>query len=97
MDPDAVGRVSRDWDEHRLDLHGAAAQVAHAPTSGFTPDVARAAADFVRAWTSHLDRAAELSAEQADALREVLGAWLSADQLSAERALAVLGYLEERR
>jgi hypothetical protein len=97
MEPDEVARVARDWDEQHVDLRVAAEQVAHAPTSGFTPPVARAAADFLRAWTGHTGSAAALSEHEATALRSVLTAWVRADERAAARALWVLGGIEERR
>lgn len=97
MEPEAVARTSRDWDDQHLDLRAAAGQLAHAPTSGFTAPVARAAADFLRAWTEHTGTAAELSEHQADALRAVLAAWLRTDAEAAARALALLPYLQEPR
>lgn len=97
MEPDSVGRTSRDWDEQNADLRAAAGQIAHAPTSGFTAPVARAAADFLRAWTEHTGTAAELSEHQADALRDVLAVWLRTDAEAGARATSLLPYLQERR
>lgn len=97
MEPSSVGRVARDWDEQHVDLRAAAEQIAHAPTSGFTPPVARAAADFLRAWTAHTGAAAALSEHEADGLRSVLGAWLSTDADAAARLLGLLGHVEGPR
>ncbi|CAN5401401.1 hypothetical protein BH09ACT12_BH09ACT12_12100 [soil metagenome] len=97
MVPASVGRVSRDWDEQHVDLRAAAQQLAHAPTAGFTAPVARAAADFVRAWAQHTGAAAELSEHQADALRVVMAAWIRTDEQAGARAFELLPYLDERR
>lgn len=97
LEPDAVGRTARDWDEQHVDLRAAAGQIAHAPTAGFTAPVARAAADFLRAWTDHTGTAAELSEQQGDALRAVLAAWLRTDADAGFRSLRMLSYLRERR
>ncbi len=94
--PDSVARAARDWAEQQVDLLAATGQVAHAPTSGFTAPVARAAADFLRAWADHTGTAAELSGHQADALRGVLGAWLRTDAEAADRLRALAAYLGER-
>ncbi len=97
MDPRAVGRASRDWDEQHVDLRAAASQVAEAPVAGFTPTVAGAAADFLRAWGDHVGAVAELSEQQADALREVMTAWVHADRTAVGRAFVLGSYLEELR
>lgn len=97
MVPPSVGRASRDWDEQHVDLRAAAGQIADAPTSGFTPPVARAVADYLRAWSAHTGTAARLSEEQADALRAVMAAWLRTDEEAGARAFALLPYLEEQR
>lgn len=97
MAPDEVVRVARDWEAQHVDLRVAAEQVAHAPTSGFTPPVARAAADFLRAWTAHAGAAAELAEHEAEALRSVLAAWLRADERAGARAQWVLAGLEALR
>lgn len=94
--PDSIARAARDWAEQQVDLLAASGQIAHAPTSGFTAPVARAAADFLRAWTEHTGTAAELSGHQAEALRGVLGAWLRTDAAAADRVRALAAYLGER-
>lgn len=97
MVPADVGRVSRGWDEQHLDLRAAAAQVDQSPVAGFSPPVERAAADFLRVWGEHVGRAADLSAEQADALRTVMGAWVRTDEVVGADLLVLLPYLEQRR
>ena len=97
MVPADVGRASRGWDEQHHDLRAAAAQVADAPVGGFPPRVERAAADFLRAWGGHVGRAADLSLEQADALRSVMTAWVHTDEVVGADFLLLLPYLEQRR
>ncbi|WP_323792366.1 hypothetical protein [Nocardioides sp.] len=97
MVPTDVGRASRGWDEQHHDLRAAAAQVDQAPVTGFPPRVERAAADFVRAWGDHVGRAADLSAEQADALRSVMAAWVHTDEVIGADFLLLLPYLEQLR
>ena len=77
--PASVLRVARGWDDQHTDLRVASDQVAEAPTSGFSPEVALVAADFLRAWTAHTGAAARLSEQQALDLRSVLAVWLRTD------------------
>lgn len=97
MSPDAVGRVARGWDEQHVDLRAAGGQIAHAPTSGFTPLVGACTADFLRAWSEHTALAAELSEQQADSLRAVIGAWIRADEHVGANAFVLQAALEELR
>lgn len=97
IDPLSVGHASRAWDEQHVDLRAASGQVAHAPTTGFTPRVGCAAADFVRAWAEHTGTAADLSEQQADALRAVLAAWVRTDEAVGAGFFLLLPYLEAQR
>ncbi len=97
VEPSAVVGVARGWDEQHVDLRVAAVQVADAATAGFTPHVTRAVADFLRAWSEHTGAAAQLSQQQADALRDVLGAWLRADAAARVRSSTLSGFVEQWR
>jgi len=95
MDPASVARLARDWDEQHDDLRVASGLLADAPTAGFTPPVARAAADFLRVWSGHVGSLAQLSAHQSRDLTAVLGAWLRADEQAADRGLRLAEQVEQ--
>ncbi len=80
VDPFAIGRVARAWDEQHLDLQAASRQIGAAPLSGFTPTVAGAALRFVAAWQQHTAELAEGCEARADGLRTALDQLLTADR-----------------
>jgi NADPH-dependent glutamate synthase beta subunit-like oxidoreductase len=91
--PGSLTRAAHDWDDQAVDLRVAATLLQDAPTAGFTAPVARAAADFLRAWTAHTGAVAEVSELAAHDLRVVLGALLRTDELVAGEGLRLLGRL----
>ena len=95
--PLSVGRVSRSWDEQALDVSAAAGQIGSAPTGGFTPSVAGAAARFTTAWERHATGLAEEAEARADGLRAVIADYLATDQAAGAELLVLASYLREPR
>ncbi len=97
--PVSVGEASRAWDEQHLDLQAAGEQIGEAPTSGFTPAVAGAAARFVSGWARHTTGLAEEAEAQADGLRTALSDYLATDEAQADvfETLGQRMYVEEVR
>jgi hypothetical protein len=80
VEPVAVGRASRSWDEQHLDLVAASRQIGRAVTAGFTPAVADVASRFTDAWAALV---ADLGSD--------CGAWAEALRLAAGDCLATDG------
>ena len=95
--PLLVGNGARAWDEQALDAAAAAAQVASAPTGGFTAGVAAAAARFTTAWQGHVSGLSDEAEAHADGLRRVLADYLATDQAAATNLLLLAGYVREQR
>lgn len=89
VEPAAVERVAATWEVQQHDLAAASAQVAAAPTAGFTPAVAGAAARFLVAWRAHTAALGEAAGEQATDLHAALAGQVASDESAAARAVGL--------
>lgn len=95
--PFAMGMTARSWDEQHLDLQAAAGQVASAPTAGFTPGVAGAAARFAASWQRHVAELGVTAEARADGLRSSAADYVETDNLVATNQLFLDTALREDR
>lgn len=95
--PLTMGMTARSWDEQHLDLQSASGQVAAAPTGGFTPGVAGAAARFATAWQRHVSELGVTAETRADGLRASAADYAQTDGVVATNQLALGTALREDR
>jgi hypothetical protein len=92
--PVSVGRASRAWDRHQVDLASAADLVAGAATDGFSSAVAGAASRFTRDWERITDALGAHAEERADGLRDTIRTYLDTEAEVADR-FVLRGFTEE--